>query len=105
MNWNKVVSLVQTSLAMGAASSGSFLIPSIQKGSCRMVVCNENIGANTKKKLCDKTKSYHIPLLMMPEEQFNRISSKAAQAYGLSNPGIVSSIVELMGLDQEKKED
>lgn len=82
MSTDPSVSICQLALKAGKIARGSAMIPAIQSGKAQLAVISDKAGANGKKKLYDKCKTYQVPVLEMESERFDAI-----------NPGIVSSFV------------
>jgi ribosomal protein L7Ae-like RNA K-turn-binding protein len=91
---DQAVSLVQLAIKAGKAQSGSFLIPSIQKGQAKLVVFSDKAGANLRKKIFNKCKSYEVPVIEMPMLMFNAISRSSSQAFAVCDAGFARNIIQ-----------
>lgn len=97
---NKAVNAVQLSLAAGKAVYGSQLMPHLLGGKVKLVVCSEACGANTKKKLKDKSAFRNIPFVELPAAEFDAVSSKPAVAYGIEDAKLADRILNATGKER-----
>lgn len=80
---NKEVQLLQLAIKARKTVSGDRLIPAIQAQTVYLVLMNGACGNNRKKKLRNKCSYYHIPLIEMDSQDFDRVSNRTINAYGI----------------------
>lgn len=91
------VNLLGLALRAGKTVRGDALLPAIAAGKIRLAVIQADMGANRKKKIMDKCKTYQVPLLELPVEQYERIGPKAGAALGITDRGFADAIEQAAG--------
>lgn len=93
------VNLSGLALRAGKTVRGDSLLPSIRDGRVCLVVACTVMGANRKKKIMDKCRTYGVPVTELTPEQFDRIGPKAGQAFGITDAGFAKAIQKATGTD------
>lgn len=91
----QIVQLAQLAVRTGRIARGDALIPSIQKKQADLVVLSSLCGANRKKKILDKSRFYHIPVVILDAGAFDTISPYIQAALAVCDEGFASKIEEL----------
>lgn len=91
---DQLISLAQICLKTGRYARGDSLIPSIQKQKARLVLLSTGCGANRAKKIEDKCAFYHVPIIRIDPERFNRISPSVSGALAVLDDSIASAMIE-----------
>lgn len=98
--FDKAISLCQLAIKAGKTIKGDFLIPSIQKQQARLVLLSEDCGANRKKKVQDKCRTYNVPLIELKSEEFSRISPSVRAAIALTDQGFADGFCKMYQASQ-----
>lgn len=98
-----IVGLLQLAMKAGRYVRGDGLIPAIQSNKAKLVVYDSEMGANRKKKLNDKCRSYQVPILEMNHDEFDSISTKAMKALAITDPGFAKAMIRKAGLDENTR--
>lgn len=94
MQTKKIVNLCQLALRAGKAESGDALLKTITTGKAKAVVMDDSMGANMKKKILDKCKTYEVPVVPLESEAFASISRRPIKALALTDSGFVSALTK-----------
>ena len=89
---SKAEGLIQMAMRAGKTIRGDGLLPAITSGKAKLVIYSSNCGDNRRNKLLNKCATAHIPCLEMPQEDFDRLSSKAMSSLGISDTGFARAI-------------
>ncbi len=91
---NKEISLAQLAWKAGKVVSGDRLIPAIQNAKVYLVIISSACGNNRKKKLMDKCKYYDIPCWEIDALEFNQISLRSINSFGIIDQKFVRAMTE-----------
>lgn len=86
------VTLCQMAMKAGKTVRGDGLIPAIQAGKARLVLCSKGMGANGKKKLHSKCESFRVDLIEMEDQAFDSITNKACVAFAITDDGFAKAV-------------
>ena len=91
---NKEISLAQLAWKAGKVVSGDRLIPAIQSSKVYLVIVSSASGKNRKKKLMDKCKYYDVPFREIDALEFNQISLRSINSFGIIDQKFVQAMIE-----------
>lgn len=95
---DQLVSLAGLSVKTGRIAKGDALLPAITSSTSKLVMLSDGCGANRKKKIQDKCRFYHIPLIEIPAMRFDQISGKVNGAFAILDTGFAGKLIEIAKL-------
>lgn len=91
---NNLVSMSQLAWKAGKVVLGDRLIPAIQTQSVYVVIVSSACGENRKKKLRNKCEYYQIPLWEIDALEFNQISTRSVNSFGIIDQKFVQAMTK-----------
>ena len=91
---DKLIHLAMMAMRAGKVEMGDRLIPSIQQKKASIVLVSSSCGNNRKKKLKDKCTTYEIPYAEIPEEEFQKISTRSISSFAIADAGFAKAILK-----------
>lgn len=88
------ISMAQLAWKAGKVVTGDRLIPAIQNQEVYLVIVSSKCGNNRKKKLMDKCKFYEIPLWEIDALEFNQISLRSINSFGIIDKKFVQAMTK-----------
>lgn len=89
---DQTANLCQLAVKAGKTIRGKALIDAIQKRTAILVLVSEACGDNTRKKLLDKSKTYGVELIELPDARFQQIVPFPSNAFALADAGFAQAV-------------
>ena len=84
--------LIQMALRAGKFAAGDQLLKAITGGSAKLVLVDGSTGANTLKKINDKSQTAKVPVLMCGPGELSQLSSRPYKALAITDAGFACAI-------------